>query len=80
MDNINKLEDKDEEDGGLSSKLPLSPDGKYLVLTTPDEEMMAELDREMGELEVKPPSPKVKDVLIYTCQNFILFWKGNTSY
>ena len=59
LDNINKLEDKEEEDGGLSSKLPLSPDGKYLVLTTPDEEMMEELDREMGELEVKPPSPKV---------------------
>lgn len=65
LDNINQLEDKgsDEEEGeGLSKKLPLSPDGKYLVLTTPDDDMMAELDREMGELEVpvKPPSPKAE--------------------
>ena len=29
------------------------------MLTTPDDDMMAELDKEMGELEVKPPSPKV---------------------
>lgn len=57
LENINQLEDKDETESELS-KLPLSPDGKYLVLTTPDDDMMAELDREMGELEVKPPSPK----------------------
>ena len=30
------------------------------MLTTPDDDMMAELDKEMGELEVKPPSPKVR--------------------
>lgn len=64
LENINQLEDKgsDDEDDSELSKLPLSPDGKYLVLTTPDEEMMAELDKEMGALEVpdKSEPPKVE--------------------
>ncbi|KAL3853219.1 hypothetical protein ACJMK2_016775 [Sinanodonta woodiana] len=38
--NISQLEDKDDDDDDdiLSSRLPLSPDGKYLVLTAPEED------------------------------------------
>lgn len=57
--NISQLEDKDEEESLLSSNLPLSSDNNYLKLTAEDEaDMMEEMDREMGTLDVKD-SPRV---------------------
>lgn len=53
------MEDKDEEESLLSSNLPLSSDNKYLKLTAEDEaDMMEEMDREMGTLDMKD-SPRV---------------------
>lgn len=59
LENISQLEDKEEE-SLLPSNLPLSSDNNYLKLTAEDEaDMMEEMDREMGTLDVKD-SPRVR--------------------
>ena len=59
--NINQLEDKEEEEESLlSSNLPLTSDKNYMKLSVEDEQdMMDEMDREMGALDLKPDSPRV---------------------
>lgn len=58
--NINQLEDKEEEESLLSSNLPLSSDKNYMKLSVDDEQdMLEEMDKEMGELDIKPESPRV---------------------
>ncbi|KAL4227086.1 DCC-interacting protein 13-alpha [Mactra antiquata] len=62
--NINQLEDKEEdsEESLLSSNLPLTSDKNYMKLSMDDEQdMMDEMDREMGELDVSSDSPRVDD-------------------
>ncbi|XP_053377030.1 DCC-interacting protein 13-alpha-like isoform X2 [Mercenaria mercenaria] len=58
--NISQLEDKEEEEESLlSSNLPLSSDKNYMKLSAEDEQdMMDEMDKEMGELDIKPESPR----------------------
>lgn len=55
--NIGQLEDKEEEESLLPSNLPLSSSKDYMKLSADDDQdMMDEMDRDMGELDVKPES------------------------
>ena len=67
LENIGQLEDKEEEEESLmSSNLPLTSDNNYLKLTAEDDEadMMEEMDREMGTLDLKD-SQRVHFIIRY---------------
>ena len=69
LQNIQQLEDapegEEEEEGGSLHNLPLSPDGKYLVLTAADESEDAfqsgDLAQPMENLTVEPLKQTISD-------------------